>query len=172
MEFSAFIIGIVAVCLYLLGYLQRRKRSIMLYNLSARALYIIQYIMLGAFSGAALDIAGAIVTVVAGRQETEFIKKHRIAAICIVNAIVIGVGVYVMIATADPLGVLPLLGVACHVNAFWFRDEKNVRRMSMLGSPFWLAYNILTGAYASCIGDVLSMASIGAAMVKYDLKKR
>ena len=171
MEILAFIIGIIAVCLYFLGYLQRRKRAIMLLNLSSRVLYIVQYMLLGAFSGAALDVAGAIGTVIAGRQEMSFIKKHKVLVICAMNALIVGVGIYVMIATSDPLGVLPIIGVACHVNAFWFGDEKNVRRLSMLGSPFWLAYNILSGAYGSCIGDVLSMVSIGAAMIKYDVKK-
>ena len=67
--------------------------------------------------------------------------------------------------------VLPIIGVLLHTGAFWIDDEKIIRRISFLGSPFWLVYNLVNGAYGSCIGDVLSMISIGISMYRYDLKK-
>ena len=171
MEIIALIIGLIAVAFYLLGYLQKKKTSILVLNLVSRLLYILQYILLGAFSGAVLDVAGALVTVVAGKKESRFIKRYRIAVIIVMNLVIIGSGIYIMIATSDALGVLPIIGVMCHTNAFWFDKEKSVRRLSMVGSPFWFAYNMLSGAYGSCIGDLLSMVSIGVSMYRYDRKK-
>ena len=52
-----------------------------------------------------------------------------------------------------------------HTSAFWISDERIIRRVSLLGSPFWLAYNLLSRAYGSAVGDLLSMVSI--AMIKY-----
>ena len=170
MDTVALIVGLLAVFLYLLGYLQKRKRAIMVLNLSSRCLYVLQYVLLGAFSGAALDVAGAVTTVVAGKKDVGWIKRHKILTVCVLNAMIIALGVCVMILTQDPLGVLSILGVGFHVNAFWFDKERTVRRLSILGCPFWLAYNFLSGAYGSCIGDVLSMVSLGIAMWKYDRK--
>ena len=59
MKEIAFIVGIFAVCLYLLGYLQKNRKNIIILNLSSRILYIVQYILLGAFEGAALDVCGS-----------------------------------------------------------------------------------------------------------------
>jgi hypothetical protein len=42
--------------------------------------------------------------------------------------------------------------------------------VSFLGSPFWLAYNFISGAYGSCIGDILSMVSIGISIYRYDVR--
>ena len=53
--------------------------------------------------------------------------------------------------------------------AFWFRSEKTIRRLSFLGSPFWFVYNFLSRAYGSSIGDLMTMVSIGAAIVRYDV---
>lgn len=97
----AFVVGIVAVIFYLLGYLQKKRNRIILFNVTSRVLYIIQYIILG---------------------------------------------------------------------AFWLDNEKTIRRVSFLGCPFWLLYNFISGAYGSCIGDILSMVSIVIAMYRYDFK--
>jgi len=168
MEFIANIIGLVAVALYLLGYLQKKKGAIMALNLSSRILYILQYVLLGAYSGAILDVAGALATVIAGKKESGYVKKHLTAVIIAVNAVIVGSGIYVMIFTEDIWGFLPIIGVMCHVNAFWFDREKTVRRLSMLGSPFWFAYNFISKAYGSCVGDILSMVSLGISMFRYD----
>ena len=172
MDYIALAVGLVAVFFYLLGYLQKNKKSILALNLTSRILYILQYILLGAYSGAVLDVAGAIATVVAGKKNSGFIRKYRIAVIAAVNLIIVGSGIYVMIIAKDPLGVLPIIGVMCHTNAFWFDNEKHVRRLSMVGSPFWLAYNFLSRAYGSCVGDILSMVSLGISMYRYDRKNK
>ena len=87
----------------------------------------------------------------------------------IVNLLIIGAGLLVY---KDVFSLLPIIGVLLHTFAFWITDEKIIRRVSFVGSPFWLVYNIVSGAYGSCIGDILSMVSIGTAIVRYDVKKK
>ena len=67
---------------------------------------------------------------------------------------------------------LPIFGVMLHTGAFWITDEKTIRRLSILGSPFWLLYNLVSHAYGSAIGDVSSMISIGVAIYRYDIRKK
>lgn len=171
MYFWAQVVGFIAVFFYLLGYLQRRRGYILLFNLTSRILYILQYLMLGAFSGAVLDVAGALSTVFAQKKNTPWIQKHLKAVIAFVNVVIVGAGIYVMVISNDIFGFLPIIGVMFHTNAFWIDDEKKIRRLSMVGSPFWLAYNFISKAYFSCVGDTLSIVSIGVAMYRYDRKK-
>ena len=65
------------------------------------------------------------------------------------------------------LDILPIIGVLLHTSAFWISNEKTIRQVSLLGSPFWFIYNFLSKAYGSSIGDLLSMVSIITAMIKY-----
>ncbi len=168
MNYAAFITGAVAVILYLLGYQQKKRKNIILFNATSRFLYIIQYILLSAFEGAVLDIAGIISSVLAQKKETPFIKKHIKVFVIGVNLLIIlsGISVYKNI-----FSLLPVIGVLLHTIAFWINDEKIIRRVSLLGCPFWLAYNIISGAYGSCIGDVLSIVSLLTAMMRYDFFK-
>ena len=164
----AFVVGIVAVIFYLLGYLQKKRNRIILFNVTSRILYIIQYIMLGAFEGAVLDVAGTVSSVVAQKKEAPFIKKHIKLAIVVVNLFIVAMG---LVTYKNLYSILPVIGVVLHTGAFWLDNEKTIRRVSFLGCPFWLLYNFISGAYGSCIGDILSMVSIGIAMYRYDYKK-
>ena len=63
----------------------------------------------------------------------------------------------------------PIVGVLLHTSAFWLENEKHIRLVSLLGSPFWLVFNITSGAYGSAIGDTLSIVSILIAIFRYDI---
>ncbi len=171
MDIWANAVGLVALSFFLLSYLQKKRSNILLFNLISRVLYVVQYVMLGAFSGAVLDVAGAAATLLAHKKSSGFIKKHLKLVIILINLFIVGAGIYVMIATKDNFGFLPILGVMLHTNAFWIDDEKKIRRISILGSPFWLAYNFISTAYFSCVGDALSIISLGISMYRYDRKK-
>lgn len=161
MELISFIVGIAAVALYFLGYLQKKRTHIILINVSARILYIIQYLLLGAYEGALLDVAGAVSSLLAHRKDTALIKKYRLVFFVGINVVLIFAGLAVY---KNVFSLLPVIGVLLHTGAFWMENEKRIRQVSFLGSPFWLVYNILNKAYGSCIGDVLSMISLGIAM--------
>ena len=169
MKYLATGVGIVAVCFYLLGYLQKKRKQIILFNVTSRILYIVQYILLGAFEGAVLDVAGTITSLFAQKKSTAFIAKHLKLFIVAASLLIIAAGLLVY---EDWTSVLPIIGVLLHTGAFWLSNEKVIRIISFIGSPFWLLYNFLSGAYPSCIGDILSMVSIAVSMYRYDYKKQ
>ena len=169
MKYLATGVGIVAVCFYLLGYLQKKRKQIILFNVTSRILYIVQYILLGAFEGAVLDVAGTITSLLAQKKSTAFIAKHLNLFIVVASLLIVASGLLVY---EDWTSVLPIIGVLLHTGAFWLSNEKIIRIISFIGSPFWLLYNFLSGAYPSCIGDILSMVSIAVSMYRYDYKKQ
>ena len=167
MEIVSQIIGLIAVALFLLSYQQKKRKNIILFNTLSRCLYILQYVMLGAFSGAVLDVLGAISSIIAGRKHIGFVKKHTILVLILVNACIIAAGVAIAFSNKSWLDLFSLTGVLLHTSAFWISSEKIIRRVSLLGSPVWFVYNILSRAYGSAIGDILSMCSIIIAMVRH-----
>ena len=57
MKIIANIIGIAAVAMFVLSYQLKTRRGIIFFNAGSRVFYVLQYILLGAFEGAVLDIA-------------------------------------------------------------------------------------------------------------------
>ncbi len=161
------ILGFVAVVIFLLSYQQKKRANIILFNVTSRVLYIIQYLLLGAFSGAILDVLGAISSVVAGKKHTEFVKRHKIAVIVSVNAVTVIAGVTIAVVNKSWLDLFSLAGVLFHTCAFLIDDERIIRRVSLLGSPFWFVYNFCSHAYGSSVGDLLTIGSILIAMFRH-----
>ena len=163
------IVGIFAVASFLLSYQQKKRKSIIIWNAISRCLYIIQYIMLGAFEGAVLDILGTVSSVAAQKKDTKFIAKHLKLTVTVINLAIVGAG---LLLYENIFSLFPIAGVLLHTGAFWINNEKIIRRISFMGSPFWLVYNLVSLAYGSAIGDMLTMASIALAMYRYDIKRK
>lgn len=85
----------------------------------------------------------------------------------IANIIIIITGLFLY---KDIFSLLPMIGVLLHTGAFWLNNEKAIRIVSFLGSPFWLVYNLVNCAYGSAIGDVMTICSILIAIFRYDFK--
>ena len=163
------IVGLLAVISFLLSYQQKKRQNILALNVTSRLLYIIQYIMLGAYGGATLDVLGVVSSIAAGNKENRFINKRMKAVVITINLFILVVG---LLFYKNIYSIFPIIGVRLHTNALWISNEKKIRRVSFLGSPFWLVYNLACSAYGSAIGDILTMVSIGIAIYKYDIKKR
>ena len=166
MKIAAMIIGVVAVTVFLLSFQQKTRMRIIAFNATSRALYILQYILLGAFSGAVLDVLGIAASLLAGVKNHPKMKKYMklLVPLLYIAFIVAGVLTYTRF-----LDIFALVGVMLHTGAFFLDDERLIRILSLIGSPFWLVYNITSLAVGSAIGDLLSICSIGIAIFRYDI---
>ena len=166
MTIYANVIGVIAVILFVLSYQQKERKNIIILNALSRVFYIIQYLLLSAFSGAALDILGIVISFLATKKDF-FIKKKLLPTIIVcanLSIIVLGIIFYQNI-----FSIFSVLGIALHTNAFWMTNERKIRIVSLLGSPCWLIYNISSHAYGSAVGDGLTICSIIIAIIRYNI---
>jgi len=167
MEILPQIVGVFAVITFLLSYQQKKRKNIILLNVLSRCLYILQYLLLGAVSGAILDVLGAIASVVAEKKNRPWMQKHIKAVFFSVTFCILFVGGAIAFYNKSLLDLFSITGVLLHTGAFWLNREKIIRRVSFLGSPFWFVYNFFSRAYGSAVGDVLTMCSILIAMYRH-----
>ena len=169
MNILATIFGLGAVCCFLLCFQQRKRINIIILNTASRVLYILQYLLLGAISGAVLDVVGIVAAVLAGLKTHPKCKKYMKLLIPFVYTAFIVSGVLTYKTFVD---IFPLVGVMLHTGALFLEDEKKIRILSLVGSPFWLTYNVFNLAVGSAIGDFLSICSILVALFRYDIPRR
>ena len=165
MDKIAFVIGIVAVVVLLLSYQQKKRKNIIAFNITARSMFILQYVLLGAFEGAALDIAAVVASWLAQKKNSPMVKKYLLWVIIGVDLAIVAVG---MALYQNIFSLFPIAAVLLQTAAFWLDNERMIRIVSLSGAPFWLIYNLVTHAYGSVVGDVLTIVSIGVAMLRYD----
>ena len=164
----ATILGSCACVLFLLSFQLKTRKNIILANLLSRVLFIMQYILLGAFAGAAFDFIGFISSIIARRKE-KIPTALLVVIIAIINVALVITGILLY---KNIFSIFGLVGIILEVVALWMTKERDIRIVSFLSAPFWLTYNLGSYAYASAPGNVLAMVSIGIAMVRLDIPKK
>jgi len=165
----ALIVGLAAVFFFLLSYQFPKRKAIIACNVTSRVLYILQYLLLFAFEGAAMDLSAIPSSVFAARKHTPFVEKHRVAIVLGVNAFIVVIGV---LFWRNWLSLVPVVGVLLETNALWMTKERDIRWLSLAALPFWLFYNLSCGAYGAALGNVLVIGSIFMAMLRYDVPRK
>ena len=161
MQIAATISGIAAVLLFLICFQLKTRRSIIICNIASRAMYVLQYILLFAFVGAAMDAAALFSSYVAGKRDTGFVRKYRVPILIFVNAVIVGVG---LLLYEDIYSIAAIVGVLFETVALWMTREQIIRILSLIAAPVWLLYNAHSGAWGSVIGNVLTVIAILVAL--------
>ena len=160
--------GILAVVSLLLSFQFKTRKNIILVNIVSRVFYICQYLLLGAFEGAILDFIGMISTYVSKHKEKLLLSKFFIIILVLINVLLVMTG---LMLYENIFSLFAILGIVFEVDALWITKEKYIRIFSLLAAPFWLIFNVSALAYGSVVGNILTMISILAAIIRYDIKR-
>ena len=166
MKIASLIVGFLAVALYLLCFQLKSAKSIIACRLMSSALYVLQYVLLFAFIGAAMDAASLVTSSFAYRRDTKFVKKYKIPIIILTNLGIIIIGILLY---ENLFSLLPIAGVLFESASGWMKYEKAIRIVSLFGVPCWLVYNVVSGAYAAAFGSTLALVSIISALIRYHI---
>ncbi len=169
LEIIANIIGVLAAVVFVLSYQMKRRFWIVLLGAVAKSMFVAQYLLLGAFEGAVLDVIGALAAIVAQRKDARYVKKLLPALILLTHLSIIGVGILLY---ENIFSIFVIAATTFHTGALWFNKEKIIRRLSLVGSPCWLVYNVANKAYPSAVSDSFAIVSILIAMFRYDFRPK
>ena len=149
-------IGAVSLICSLLSFQQKKRRNIMLFQMSASLLFSLQLLLLGAFTGACVDFISFIRTLVFEKRgkykwaDSPFLLIAFLLAM-IVSGIVTWDNIYSLLA---------ILGSCLSTLALWMKSERKILLISLLVGPCWIVYNLLHGSYTGALNEVLAMTSI------------
>lgn len=160
------VIGMAANLFYFAGYLMKKRNMIIAFNATSRVLYVLQYFVLGAFSGVGLEITGVTATLIAGKKNKPFVLKNLKYIVPCVVVMHLAVG---LLLCDSVFGIFPIVGVILHTGSFFLDNEKYIRILSIFGQPCWLVYNYISQAYSSVLGDVIAIVSMAVAIFTYDV---
>ncbi len=161
------IIGIVAVALYLLSYQLKKRRQIVWATCISNALYVLQYILLGAFSGAVLDFLSTVSSFLAAKKNEAPFRRYA-WWLAFSNLLIIAVaGAATAVLQRDWIELIPVAGALLQTGGLWCDNEQTIRKFGLAGAPFWLVHNYISQSYAAALGSVIAIVSVIIAMVRY-----
>ena len=161
------IIGLAAVALYLLSYQLKNRKQMVWATCISNGLYVLQYVLLGAFSGAVMDMLSTVGSFLAGRKHSVSFRKHT-RLIAFLNLALIAVaGIVIAVLRKDYIELIPVAGAIFQTGGLWCEKEQNIRKFGLIGAPFWLVYNFISRAYGACLGSILIIASAVVAIMRF-----
>ena len=169
-EIIAQIIGILALCLTIYCYQLNNPKKILVIQIVCSALFIVNLALLGALSGALLNVHGiarALVFYQKGRHKW----AESSAWVWIFSALAVGC---VLVNYSSPLDLLAMTGQVLSTIALSQEDGKRFRRIMVFSPPLWGTYHFAAGVQPNIGGvcnEIFGLTSLLVAMVRYDRKK-
>ena len=148
-----------SLCL-LVSFWQRKRKNILNLQILDSTFDIIQYVLLGAYTGCLISLLGAMRAYAFKKKSNKiflilFITLYIIASILTFNTYI---------------SFLPLFAAIIYTLVVWNKEEKNIRFFSIFVFMLWMIYDILVKAYVSSITDVILIISNSIAFYKLDNK--
>lgn len=164
------IIGFAAVGLYLLSYQLKKRTQIVWVTCISNALYVLQYLLLGAFSGAVMDIMSTVSSFLAAKKNEAPFSRHVRLLVWSNMLIIAAVGLVSACIQGEWIELLPIAGALLQTGGLWCDNEQTIRKFGLCSAPFWLVYNYISHAYGPALGSLIAIISIIISMIRYRKK--
>lgn len=155
-------LGFVSVGLFFYSYQRTQKRKIMVIQTVATALSCIQYLLIGAFSGFALNIVCIIRNFAFyyrdKKQSTDLISPIIFALCMAVVSVFSWEGIHSLLITA---------GLVVNTVCMGIFDAKNFRKTILISSSLILIYNIFAFSYSGILSESISLVSVIIGIIRY-----
>lgn len=165
MALAAQIFGFLGLALSIAAFQFKKHQNIVLLKLSSELVFAIQYILLGAWTGAVLDF----ISVIRNYLFYKLVKKNisTTPVIILFCLFVVVTGVF----TFDGfISLLPIASKLLTTVSYGMKNEKWLRIITLPSCIMWIIYNLSFGSYAGALADAMTLASLVIAMYKFDFK--
>ena len=156
------IFGFISVGLFFYSYQRTQKRKLMIIQTVATALSCIQYLLIGAFSGFALNIVCIIRNFIFYYRD----KKHHsgwlspiLLSLCIAVASIFSwEGIHSLLIT---------VGLVVNTMCMGLLDARSFRKTILISSSLILIYNIFAFSYSGMLSETISLISVIIGIIRY-----
>lgn len=181
LEITAQVIGILAMTMNVLSFQFKEQKKLILVQLAGAVLFTAHFLLLCLaeeqfLMGFALNVLGMARAYVYSHKE-QFHAEHIGYVFGFVTlylaAYILTFTVFGMEATAGNLIIelLPVIGMTITTVSFRMKDAKSVRRLGLINSPAWLAYNVARTSIGGAISEVFCLVSVVVGILRLDRKK-
>lgn len=160
--------GVLGSLFMILSFWQKNKKNMLIFLMFDNLFYLIQYILLGALSGAMVNVIGFFRVLLFRKIEKNNNSKSNLI-LCIILLLYIVSGIF----TYSGINSLILIFVSIFYSFVLWQDKPSqIRIGSIIMLLIWCIYNIGVGAYASAIFDGILFILAFISFIKIDILKK
>ncbi len=158
------VFALFAIIVWVYSIKQSDMKKIVFFQMIANALYGIEYIILIAFTAAAMNGLSFIRCFIT----YEYVKDNKQPPkyiLIIFSALVLFVGV---IAYNGLITLIPIVITLAYVYSIWQQNVKVTYILIFASACLWILYNLYVGAYLGILGNVFEITFSIMSIKKYD----
>ena len=156
------VLGFISVGLFFYSYQCTEKRKLMAIQTIATALSCVQYLLIGAFSGFALNIVCII-------RNLAFYYRDKYKRTDLVLPILFSLGMAAASAFSweGIHSLLITMGLVVNTMCMGIFDAKDFRKTILISSSLILLYNIFAFSYSGILSESISLVSVVIGILRY-----
>lgn len=156
-------IGFVAVAFFILSYQMKSNRLLFLFQLIGCSIFVIQFGMLGAYTGALGLLINILRNVLLLKANNWTWVRNKLTMIGII-VLLAGFTVW----TWDGLvSLLPFFSVGVTTVGYWTDNAQKIRLSQLMGSPCTLLYDILVHSWGGALSESITLVSIIVSIIRF-----
>jgi zinc transporter ZupT len=159
-------LGAVAVIIQVVTYQRNNRTDILLGVMSAQILFVVHFILLGGYTGAAVNAIGATRNLIFAKSK-KIIKSSLLLWVFLVLQLTVTV-----LTWQGLLSCLALLGAWLSTIAFWQSNPRNIRRLIIFMPLCWFVYNLFISSYVGMASNMFVFVSTLIAIYRFDLSPK
>jgi len=160
------IFGLFGILISLFIYVFRSRRSILLCKFGSDVCWGMHYFLIGAYSGAALNVIAMLREAVFYNKEKKWAASKIWLYIFLALTILSGI-----ISWESYVSLIPVIGSSLIVISFWCTNPFHIRIIAIPAQLLWTVYNIIHCSPLGTISSVISLVSIGIGLYRNMPKK-
>ena len=156
------ILGFVSVALFFYSYQCTEKRKLVVVQTVATALSCVQYLLIGAFSGFALNVVCIIRNFAFNYRDKKQSKSLAVPVLFSLAMAVVSVfsweGIHSLLITS---------GLVVNTMCMGIFDAKDFRKTILISSSLILVYNVFALSYSGMLSESISLLSVVIGIIRY-----
>ncbi len=157
------VIGLLALFLTVAAYQVKERNGVLVALCASNLFWCIHFYLIGGLTGSAMNAVSMTRNYIY-RRHRDLYSDFRLP--------IIFLAIFSFAAALTwqgLLSLLPLGGAVTGTIAYWQRNPKSIRLLSLLSPPMWFFYNFIQRSYPGMIIEIFVFCSISFAILRYDI---
>ncbi len=167
MEILIQLIGVLGIVASIVSFQCKKRKNILLFRTLNEMLFAVQYIFLGAYTGAAMNIVGCLRNVIFQKQNGRDRKSRLSVALFCMAFILFGI-----LAWDGGKSLLIIAAKVLSTVAYGNSNTTVTRVLILFTSSGWLIYNVLVFSVAGALCEAITLCSVIVGIVRFDIIPR
>lgn len=160
-------LGVLGIIANVVTFQMTNHKKTMIFKTTNETLFAVQYAMLGAYTGVAMNIVGSIRNIIFVEQVKR--NKNTIPMRVVFSILFI---VFMILTWAGIKSLLTGFAKVLSTVAYGSKNLTFMRICILVTSACWFAYNVMVGSYAGFICEALTIGSIIVSFVRDAVQRK